>query len=414
MTDRPAGAGDRRFVLWLAAIAAGGLALRLLHVFVLTPDTQGTGDAFFFHEQANLIADGKGFIEPLGEVLYGEGQPTAFRPPLFSYTLAAVSLIGGEGWPSHRVAGCLIGLATIVFVGLAARRYAGERAGLVAAALAAAYPVMIAADGAVMSESLYSALIAVTVFAAVRLQDDPTALAAALLGVAIGLAALTRSEALLLVPLLALPLAWRAGPRARVRLAVAATLAAVVVVIPWTVRNYVEFDRVVPVTASYGALLAGANCDVVYEHPGIGAWVIDCIPRGPGVPTGEIERNSYNTDVALDYMGDHLGQLPAVATFRVLRTFDLWQPFEQARHSEGREPTFATIGVLSWFLLMPFALYGAVLLRRRGRPLLPLLAPVVLVVAISLASWGTPRFRAAADVSAVICAAVALTSRARR
>ena len=79
-------------------------------------------------------------------------------------------------------------------------RAGGERLGLLAAGLCAVYPLMIAVDGALMSETLYGPLIAIVLLAAWRLLDHPGAWIALGTGAAIALAALTRSEALLLVP----------------------------------------------------------------------------------------------------------------------------------------------------------------------------------------------------------------------
>ena len=45
-----------------------------------------------------------------------------------------------------------------MIVALLGRRLAGERAGLIAAGIAAIYPTLIAADGALMSETLYGLL----------------------------------------------------------------------------------------------------------------------------------------------------------------------------------------------------------------------------------------------------------------
>ena len=96
-------------------------------------------------------------------------------------------------------------------VGLLGRRVGGPAVGLLGAALAALYPLLIVADGALLSETLFGPIVAFTLLAAWRLGEEPTVRWAALVGLGIGLAALTRSEALLLLPLLALPLAWRGG-----------------------------------------------------------------------------------------------------------------------------------------------------------------------------------------------------------
>src|SRR5215210_7484415 len=101
---------------------------------------------------------------------------------------------------------------------------------------------MVATDGALMSETLYGALIAATLLAAHRLLDRPGRWIALATGAAIGLAALTRSEALLLVPLLAWPAAVAGGSGWPLRAAVA-TAGCILVIAPWTVRNVVQFDR---------------------------------------------------------------------------------------------------------------------------------------------------------------------------
>src|SRR4051795_8294428 len=194
----------------LAAIVAGAVALRLLYVLVLARHVPMAGDSQFFNAEANLVADGKGFVEPFVEAAYGISVPTAAHPPLYPTLLAGMSVLGLDSVLAHRALGAFLGGATIVLIALIGRRVGGERVGLVAAAMAALYPLLVAADGAPMSESLYGLLIAACLLLALRLRDRRTVWRAAALGAAIGLAALTRSEALLLLVLLALPLTWRA------------------------------------------------------------------------------------------------------------------------------------------------------------------------------------------------------------
>src|SRR3954468_8322723 len=119
------------FLRWLAAIAAGGLAVRLVYVLVLTPHLRGLGDATYYHELANALADGRGFVNP------ATGAATALHPPLFPLALTPSSLLGLDSYNAHRVVVALIGTATVVCVGLLGRRLAGDRAGLMAAGVAA-------------------------------------------------------------------------------------------------------------------------------------------------------------------------------------------------------------------------------------------------------------------------------------
>jgi 4-amino-4-deoxy-L-arabinose transferase-like glycosyltransferase len=284
-------------------------------------------------------------------------------------------------------------VGTVVAVGLVARRVAGDRAGLIAAALAAFSPVLISADSAVMSETLLGLLVALWLLVAYRPGRG------VLLGVLIGLAALTRGEALLL--LLAVPFVCR-----RWRESVVALLACLVVLAPWTVRNLSTFDRPVPISTNEGGLIAGANCGSTYHGHDIGSWDIRCVPHGP--PEDESAASARARRAGLDYAGDHLGRVPLVVLARLGRTFELFQPVRQAQQAEGRAAGIEGVGAIFFLLLVPLGAYGALLLRRRGVAPWPLLAPLGIAVAATLIGYGVPRFRHPFDVALTVLAAVAL------
>ena len=54
----------RHFTVRLAAIAAAGVALRALYLLTIGRPVTGIGDWWFYHWQANAIADGLGFVDP--------------------------------------------------------------------------------------------------------------------------------------------------------------------------------------------------------------------------------------------------------------------------------------------------------------------------------------------------------------
>ena len=72
----------------------------------------------------------------------------------------------------------------------------GARVGLLAAAIAAVYPVLIGADASLLTESLFGLCVAVAMLVAYRLLDRPSAGWALALGVVIRVASLARSEGL--------------------------------------------------------------------------------------------------------------------------------------------------------------------------------------------------------------------------
>ncbi|MEA2389399.1 MAG: hypothetical protein QOG41_2172, partial [Thermoleophilaceae bacterium] len=161
----------RGFRGWLLGIVAVGVALRLVHVLAIAPSTAIFSDGFFFHWVGKAVADGHGYVNPAEFFFKGNNVPTATHPPLYTLVIAAATKLGITGDEAQRSLGCIFGAGTIAVIGLLGRRVAGPRAGLVAAAIAACYPLLIAADGALMSETLYSLLIGLALIAAYWVRD---------------------------------------------------------------------------------------------------------------------------------------------------------------------------------------------------------------------------------------------------
>jgi hypothetical protein len=392
----------RAFWLALGGIAAGALAIRLAYALLLVRDAPLLGDALEFHLQANALADGHGYIQPFLFRDQGLLRPSADKPPLYPLLEAGVSLLGGRSWAWHQLVGVVAGTGTTIVCGLLGRRIRGAATGLLAAGVAAVYPVLVATDGSLRSESVYALAIAGTLLTALWLRDAPTWRRAAVAGALVALATLVRSEALALLVLLVLPLA---GPR---RTLIAAT-ACLVVLAPWLVRCWVTLDHPVLVSTNVGGLLAGANCDTTYAGPLLGQWDFGCLP--PPAHANEALESARLRSLGLDYAGEHAGRLPVVVAARLGRSFELYRPRQNASMEhfyEGRDLRLAQAGTAMYYVLALLAAAGAMTLRRRGSPWWILLVPVALVAITTVISYGFTRFRVAAEPGLVVLAAVGL------
>jgi 4-amino-4-deoxy-L-arabinose transferase-like glycosyltransferase len=399
----------RHFGRWLAAAALVGLAARLIYALAVAPTLTPRGDTLVYHWTANGIADGHGYAT-VASLITGHPQPTAEHPPLYSLYLALFSKLGIQGLNGHRAVSCLLGAAAVALIGLLGRRVGGPRVGLIAAAVAAVYPQLFMVDGTVIAESLYAPLVVLCLLLAYRLIDRPAVAVALALGGAIGLATLTRSEAIVLLALLAAPAAWRAGA-ARLRLLAVCVAATAVVIAPWAIRNAVELHRFVPISTNDGRTALATSCPSTYYGSHVGFADNSCITRSPCVRIrAEAPQDSCMRREASRYVRRHLSRVPIVLLARVARLWEVYGYHNDLGYGElwSRQVTVAKVGLVAYAGLLMLAVGGLVLLRRRRVPLLPLLAPFVLVTIVALTAFGFSRYRLAAEPSIVVLAAVAL------
>jgi 4-amino-4-deoxy-L-arabinose transferase-like glycosyltransferase len=414
------------FAGWLALVMVGGLVLRIAYVLAVRHDGAfgwPGGDGAGYHFGANLLADGQGFVNPppLGT---GTGA-FAHHPPLWTIILAIPSVLGLRTWLDQQLFSCLLGTATIAMVGVAGRRIAGGRAGLVAAVIAAGYPGLWVYERQLLSETLVLLLVAALLYLAYRFIERPSAAGAAGVGAVCGLVALTRSEQILLVVALVAPIVLLAKVAWRQRLAwlAIAAVATLLIILPWTLYNLPRFERPVVLSTSLGPALAVANCDSVYSGPRLGFYDSKCIrgnpclwkkssPRAVRLPDASVQ-NMHCIRSSLDYIGAHLGRLPIVELAREGRAWSFFRPFQQTRFdSDWRQSRLWVdrLALFSYWALLPGAAFGAVVLRRRAIALYPLLTFVLTTCVAVAITYGETRYRASAEISLVLLAGIGVDS----
>jgi hypothetical protein len=420
----------RTFGSGLVLIAIAALGIRIAFALAVAPDVRilPPTDAGAYHLLANNLADGRGYIRPYDRLIAKPPvvRPTAEYPPLFPALLSIAARAGARSVNAQRLAMCFVGAGTVVLIGLLGRRVASPAVGMVAAGLAAVYPMLFQSDAVLMPETLYVFLVAAALLLAYRAADVPSVARFVALGLAVGAAALTRAEALLLVPLLVVPLAvvLRAvARRRRLALGGVALAATVVVVLPWTVRNYVRFDALVPVSTNASFIFDGANCPETFSGPLRGTWrysdeCFEGLLQSELAAGNEATAAASHRDDGLDYARDHLGDVPAVMAVRWLRTFGLYDAKRQVEFEalEWRKPRWQTLGMRMYWALLPFAAVGTVVFVRRRLRLWPLLSTVALVSLTTALTYGNQRFRIAAEPALLVLAAagmVALVHRVR-
>ncbi len=409
-TGFPGGLGYR---LAVGAFAALGLVWRLFHLCVAKRGAAPVGDELWYSMQAQALAEGHGFVHTVF------GGQTALHPPLTLFVLAPAQWLAPGSVLAQRLVMTLLGCVSILLVARLARRLGGDRAGVLAAALAAGYAGFWMNDAVVMSEGPTTLVVCLVLLASIGYLDAPSGPRAALAGSLTGLVALARPELLLVAPLALVPLiVSRIGPRAwrrwlrDVALALAACLT---LLAPWMLFNAARFRRPVLISTNLGPTDLGTNCRPAYYGAGVGCWHIECLSAAeppPGLDESEISERWVR--LASEFAAGHRGDLPRVTLARLGRQWNLFRPRDEIGRGqgEGRERWASRLGMWQFWLLAPLAAAGAFQLRRQ-RAVLVLFACLALVVSVGAARFeGLARRRVPVEV-VVVCAAVALDAALR-
>jgi 4-amino-4-deoxy-L-arabinose transferase-like glycosyltransferase len=235
-------------------IIALALALRI-GLWFLVPYQGFVIDEKEYFGAAAVLADGRGFSF--------FDTATWLRPPLYIVFLATFIRAFGTNLVVIRLVQTLISVATVLLVYVLAKDIGGRRAALIAGLIAALFLPLAILPYLILSETLFIFLFLagfVLMVKARRLVRGAekaskrrllTYLAAG--GALLGLAALTRSIALTFLPfvLVWFLIMWPRKGSALLQFALVAGVC-LVVIAPWTARNYVTYHRFLPIDNTSG------------------------------------------------------------------------------------------------------------------------------------------------------------------
>ena len=398
----------------MTAIATAGLVLRLV-VIMAFDGRPIADDGFTFLVGAHDLVEGDGFINAL------DGSQDARNPPGWKVVLAVPILLGIDDPLAIQLYAGLLGVATVVAVGFLGRRIAGPNVGLLAAAIAAVYPGFWTYERELHSETALLLGVAVLLLLAYRFRERPSFGRATALGVAVAMLALVRAETLVLALILVMPLILSTEE-------------------PWRPRAS-GWRRPRPLlsssscrgrpTTSIGSR-SPSCCRAGSAWPWPRATVTRPTTASTSAPTGSLafstrvgsqrlERRQLDAsevdiaarEAALDYAGDNLGRVPVVLAARQARTWGVMAPSQQIRFDSESSNTPEWVGwsaMVGYWVLAPLAVGGAVILRRRGAPIWPLLAVVGSVAIATSLTFGQTRYRASAEVPIILLAATTLAA----
>lgn len=447
-TPRPARVGRapktrlllRRTGVWLALVFVLALGVRLVYlaqIRAIPYYDQPVGDAKGYYEWAQRIASAATFRQWLGETSF-------YQAPLYPYVLGAWFKAAGDGLTALRGLQAAWGSLAAVLLAWAMSRPFGRAAGLIAGVMFALYPPAIYFDGLIQKASLDALLISALLAAMASLpaaagarpgslpvSDDSAVLnrvarrrwrVAALLvliGALLGVLILTRENAMIWAPLLAI---WAARTTRTTRSsneagrggsqpagwAAAAAFAAglAVVLAPVGLRNLAVGGE-----WSISTFQAGPNFYIGNSTHADGRYR----PMRPGRETPEFERRDatelaerdvghaltprevsrYWTRRAWEDIRDDPGRWLKLMGLKALMVVNAYEVGDVEAQSvyQAFSPLLAVLSMVWHFgVLAPLAAAGMVLARRR-RPARTLAALIAAMAAAVVLFYVLGRYR---------------------
>jgi 4-amino-4-deoxy-L-arabinose transferase-like glycosyltransferase len=426
---------QRPHLLFLSLIVLIALALRLAWIIGVdvSPTDGRFDDTTWYHFSAVSIMEGRGYnlwfkspphcIDDPAVECTDDPPPTAYWNIGYPLLLAALYKVVGPSVFAAKLLNAVLGAATCLMAYLVGARVFDRRVGLGGALLLALFPGHIFFSALLMTETLSAFLLMLILTVALMFTGESASWRAiVLVGLLLGAASLVRGEMVLLfIPLIVF---WAVAHRSAgkgIRYGAIALAAIAAVLLPWTIRNWIQLGY--PVVLSTGA----ADNLLVGHWPGadgLGSFVpgqeVNMEYADVPEPEREVEVYKEETRRAVSYALHHpLRELELIP--RKLFNFYFY-------HGGGRsldlvqvyEPTLGE-SVESWLRGAANCFYYAVMAAsvlaaplwfslRAPRKLLLVLVMLYYSFMFGFVFIGEPRFHAPLVPLLSIWAAVALAS----
>ena len=431
---------------WLIIILFLSISLRVVAALSLGDHVgplPGTYDQVSYDRLAQRLLDGYGFtFDKLWWPYTQAGEPTAHWSFLYTLYLAGVySLVGYHPLVARVIQAVLVGALMPWLVYRIGYRHFGQQVGLVASGIMAGYAYFIYYAATLMTENFYIIGILWVLDLAGQLGQTGDSSAAILrrgllLGLALGMTVLLRQVFLLFIPVLFVWLLWRSyrnqfspseadlfeGSPSRdpgrvtyqrnkpvmsmALILLTATVVLLFAIVPWTIRNYLAFDRFVLLNTNAGFAFYWANHPIHGQNypADLPDWesYIELIPPEL-LSLDEAELDQTLLKRGLGFIQDDPGRYLVLSISRIDEYFMFWPSSESGWISNVSR-------VLSFGLFWPFMAYGLIAHVRRSfsSELLILYLFIMFYTGIHLLSWALVRYRLPIDAVLIIFAGTTL------
>lgn len=324
------------------------LLVKLL-ILAIIPAPALDDSAQIYLTAAHLLMDGKGFSDPSFPV---------YNPPLYPIFIAICLSVFGDDQLSVKIVQIFVDSLTIVMIYMVMKEIFDVETALLSAGIFSLYPFSTYLTISIASEPLFTFFLTGFVLSSVYAGRSTKWWYYCVSGILLGLATLTRSTTQF-VPLMLPVMLILLGNRSRGSIFCYATLCLsfVLVILPWTVRNYVVLEDFIPVGTSGGIVLLQGSSEKFLTIGGKPEMLQAHIPPAAGKPS---QNDKFFARAAVERHVMHLQTDPiGFVRFMATKLARLWYATESGKNHN--------LILLSQLPLYVFAVIGVIFARVKGK-----------------------------------------------
>lgn len=323
-SDSAHGAQAWRLVCGVGILA---MVLRMLALFLVPEPHLSTNATIAYLGGAEMLVNGKGFGDP---------EYPLFTPPFYAICIALLQLAFGASHVAIQILQILLDVCTALLLYLLGRKLFSARIGLYAATMWACYPFAIYATLYIGTETMFAFFLLSFLLLLLHGIERERSEMFALAGIILGLATLTRGTTQFLPIIIpGLWFVWRGTLKSWFANCALLILSCLVVILPWSLRNYVVTHDLIPVATAGGVFLWGASDELLTieeRERALPHLQSRLAKKGIERPSGDSRptvKDGYMVRLAVESYRERLKADPAgLALFMVKKFFRLWYATE--------------------------------------------------------------------------------------
>jgi len=298
-------------------ILAGIARFAYLSVIVQPHSYPSNVDSIEHHLIAQNLVEGEGYT------LYN--HPTAYRAPFLTYYMAFCYGIFGVNFAIVRGGIILMSLILIWAIYQVGKELFNHRVGIWAALLAAIYPHFIFYNSRIFTETPFALFSILALLFFIKFNKTHALKNLVTTAFFLALAILTRPVGFVLLLFMLIHILLRKSGWMNVKNATMLLLGVMMLISPWMVRNYLVFDRFVPVTTQGAVVAWVGNNHYVAHHPFLrgGHALYQYLPGARNLITdSEVDRSHHAFKQVMNFIKKYPGDIPILIWNKTIRFWE--------------------------------------------------------------------------------------------